>query len=34
VFNDDVAANYVATHSLFFHNCADNCFVSFQTSPK
>jgi hypothetical protein len=34
LFNDDVASDYVVTHSLFFRSCSDNCSVTFQTRPK
>jgi hypothetical protein len=34
LFNDDVASDYVVTHSVFFEFCQENCFVSFETSPK
>jgi hypothetical protein len=34
LFNDDVASDYVVTHSVFFEFCMDNCSVTFETRPK
>ena len=31
---DAIAGNFVAFHSVFFLNCAENCTANFTTSPK
>jgi hypothetical protein len=31
---DDVQANYVVQHSVFFNDCISNCEASFTTRPK